>query len=187
MEMEQDYNYNLYKEVTFIKETIDVEIDLLRSLFEVLLSKKLKITIDHETGLQVYKLEQITGKLPVVNEKGFYDILSLVEGFVSKHSILSNINSTKDANNLLVEFTERLGDMLFMNMREYAPAHLTTLSDKEFEVIFNATTPRVRFALYRAVGGLERDTIRKNFSVSQNEVVNKNVEEQQRKKIFGFI
>ena len=172
-----------------IRYTLSIKDDALIMLYEVLLGMEAIVEVDTKTGIYHIKYKKIDGKKPLVNMKGFYEIKNLVLSYVNVHTLMSNIPSFKKADQIAYEFYERLAENLFLNQKEWAPDYLQFLTDKEMEIIIDTFIPIVRTALYRAVEGVERRTLREPMVIHHTESIEKKEEGNEKspfKKLLGM-
>lgn len=177
------------QDTDLIRYTLSIKDDALIMLYEVLLGVEAIIEVDTKTGIYHIRYKKIDGKKPLVNMKGFYEIKNLVLTYVNVHTLMSNIPSFKVADKMAYEFYERLAENLFLNQKEWAPEYTQFLTDKEMELIIDTFTPIVRTALYRAVEGVERRTLREPMTIHHTETIEKKEEGREQspfKKMLGM-
>lgn len=102
----------------------------------------------------------------LLNERGVQEILKILRMYLNKNILLSNFD--EDTINMRVkQFSLRLMRNIFMNYDEYGMT--TEYKTRQFEMIVMNITDMVEAAYFRALGGQERESLRKSMNVLQHE------------------
>lgn len=100
------------------------------------------------------------------NERGVQEILKILRMYLNKNILLSNYDEPT-INIRVQQFSERLMRNIFMNYDEYGMD--TEYKTRQFEMIVMNITDMVEAAYFRALGGQERESLRKSMNVLQHE------------------
>ena len=100
----------------------------------------------------------------IFNERGAQEIEKVIRNYLIKNVLLSNYG-IKEINQRVEQFANRLRRFIFLNFEEFGMD--TPYKQKHFEMVVMNVTDQVEAAFLRALGGEERDSIRRNIHVTQ--------------------
>jgi len=101
----------------------------------------------------------------IFNEKGAQEIEKIIRNYLIKNVLLSNFG-VKEINQRVLQFAHRLRRFIYMNFEEFGMD--TEYKQKHFEMIVMNITDQVEAAYLRALGGQERESLRRNIQVTQS-------------------
>lgn len=101
----------------------------------------------------------------IFNEKGAQEIEKIIRNYLIKNILLSNFG-VKEINQRVFQFAHRLRRFIYMNFEDFGMD--TEYKQKHFEMIVMNITDQVEAAYLRALGGQERESLRRNIQVTQS-------------------
>jgi len=108
--------------------------------------------------------EEVGEDLELLNEAGVREVMQVVRFYLSKRKLLANY-SEEEVNWKMEDFGIRLADVIFMKYRELGLD--TEDKKKRYEEIVFCIVDAVHDVYSRALGGKERDSIRKHWNISE--------------------
>jgi len=102
---------------------------------------------------------------PSLNEYGVRIIMKFISFYLNKNKLLSNY-SEEVINRKMEDFSIELADLIFMKYREMG--FDTCEKRKMYSVVVREIQDAVHDTYLRALGGKERDSLRKHWNISEN-------------------
>lgn len=119
----------------------------------------------NDQGIEYWD-EEITDECPApLNEYGVRVIMKLVSFYLNKNKLLSNYGE-EIINQKMEDFSIELADLIFMKYREMGMD--TCEKRKMYSVIVREIQDAVHDTYLRALGGKERDSLRKHWNITEN-------------------
>jgi len=100
----------------------------------------------------------------IFNERGAQEIEKVIRNYLIKNVLLSNYG-IKEINQRVQQFANRIRRFIFLNFEEFGMD--TPYKQKHFEMIVMNITDQVEAAFLRAMGGEERESLRRNIHITQ--------------------
>ena len=100
----------------------------------------------------------------IFNEKGAQEIEKVIRNYLIKNILLSNFDM-EQINQRIHQFANRLRRFIYLNFEDFGMD--TEYKQKHFEMIVMNITDQVEAAYMRALGGEERESLRRNIHVTQ--------------------
>lgn len=101
----------------------------------------------------------------IFNERGAQEIEKVIRNYLIKNVLLSNY-SHDEINQRVMQFANRLRRFIFLNFEDFGMD--TEYKQKHFEMIVMNLTDQIESAYLRAMGGEERESLRRNIHVTQS-------------------
>lgn len=105
----------------------------------------------------------------IFNERGAQEIEKVIRNYLIKNVLLSNFE-LKEINQRVEQFANRLRRFIFLNFEEFGMD--TLYKQKHFEMVVMNITDQIEAAYMRALGGEERESLRRNIHVTQTGSMN---------------
>jgi len=102
---------------------------------------------------------------PSLNEYGVRVIMKFISFYLNKNKLLSNYDS-ETINSKMEDFSIELADLIFMKYREMGLD--TSEKRKMYSIIVREIQDAVHDTYLRALGGKERDSLRKHWNITEN-------------------
>lgn len=118
----------------------------------------------NDNGISYWE-EDVESAFQVLNEEGVRSIMRTIRIYLSKRKLLSNYDE-ETINWKMEDFATRLADQIFMKYREMG--FDTSEKRKMYETIHGEIVDAVHDIYLRALGGKERDSIRKHWNIQEN-------------------
>ena len=100
-----------------------------------------------------------------LNEYGVRLIMKIVSFYLCKRKLLSNYDE-ETINTKMLDFTDELSDLIFMKYREMGLD--TPEKRKTYSMIVREVQDAVHDVYLRALGGKERDSLRRHLNINEN-------------------
>jgi len=100
----------------------------------------------------------------IFNEKGAQEIEKVIRNYLIKNILLSNFG-IDEINQRVEQFAQRLRRFIFLNFEDFGMD--TEYKQKHFEMVVMNITDQIEAAYLRALGGEERESLRRNIMVTQ--------------------
>lgn len=100
----------------------------------------------------------------IFNEKGAQEIEKVIRNYLIKNVLLSNYR-IEEINQRVHQFANRIRRFIYLNFEDFGMD--TEYKQKHFEMIVMNITDQVEAAFLRALGGQERESLRRNIHVTQ--------------------
>lgn len=102
--------------------------------------------------------------MKLLNEYGVRLLMKTISFYLSKRKLLSNYDE-QQVNDKMLDFTEDLSDLIFMKYREIG---LDTADKRKcYPILVREIQDAVHDVYLRALGGKERDSIRKRWNLNE--------------------
>ena len=101
----------------------------------------------------------------IFNEHGVRSIMQVLNIYVTKVKLLANYNE-EEIRFKMLKFSNEIADYIFLNTTEFGMN--TSNKRKSYSIIVIAIKDMVHDIYSRAMGGKERDSIRKHWNLNEN-------------------